>query len=377
MKSLYIYIFLGVLLCFSSNEAMAQKEGRKVDFGKPSSVFLSEVVSDCRFVPLETTDESLFGTVNQLVCYEDKIYILDTYNTHSLFMFSNEGKFLAKLESGVGGPGEFFSPHSFSVHSSGIYVLDRDLSCLLQYDLQTLKFIRKIKVPFASPLSFMVLNDQTMMYFYPLREKDETQGKQYVVADVNGKVSDLLYDGLPSGRILHGTPGNFYRYEKTTRTFPYFSNVIYDFDGKSLSECYRLAWGNMQMPPASLFARHSSSGPIMEKILQGSNEWIRLIYVYETQSVLTVKYYVKRDFYCAVWDKRTGKVLNVKADRVTDDLGIGGRFPLPYGVADGHLVALLQPGELENVSHSTLKQLMKGLDEDSNPILMFYDLKIK
>ena len=370
-----IYVFLILLGGCQVNVEKQNVNFQMIDFGNLRSINLSKVLKDISIVELETNENSLFGTVNQIAFYNNKIYLLDTYQSNALFAFSMKGKFLGKIERGNGGPGEFMSPHSFYVDSSGIYVLDRGLDYLLNYDCNSLQFKRKVPIPQPAPLSFLHVKDNSFIYFYPLRKGSNTN-KQYVLADDEGFILDSFYEGTLSGKILHGNPANFYWYKDTVRTYPYFSNCIYTFNDNSLTDCFHLSWGDMCMPNENLFTKYESSGTIMEEILRGTNDWIRLLYVYETDDALAVKYYVKRDLYFSAYDKQEGKTFNLKADKIVDDLGIGGVFPLPLGTINNYCVSVIYPGDVENVSYQPLRKLLKGKSVDSNPILMFYKLDI-
>ena len=50
----------------------------------------------------------------------------------------------------------------------------------------------------------------------------------------------------------------------------------------------------------------------MKEILTGENDWIRLLYVYETNQMLVVKYYIKRDLYLSIRDKKRIEQLMLK-----------------------------------------------------------------
>jgi hypothetical protein len=58
----------------------------------------SDFFTDIKYIPLETTDESLFGSISQLEVTDDYYIILD-HNTHSILIFTKTGKFHAKIKS--------------------------------------------------------------------------------------------------------------------------------------------------------------------------------------------------------------------------------------------------------------------------------------
>jgi hypothetical protein len=116
----------------------------------------------------------------------------------------------------------------------------------------------------------------------------------------------------------------------------------------------------------------------MKEIWHGDHDWIRLIYVYETEKDLVIKYYIKKDLYVSVLNKSNGKTINFKYDQVNDDCGIGGKFPLPIGVYKNRFIGEIKPFDIDRdqVTNPQLKELMGDVSEESNQILVFYTIKI-
>lgn len=349
----------------------------QVDFGNVQTYKSSELISVERLLPLETSDESLFGSIDQLEVWKDRIYLLDTYKTNAVLVFSTtDGKFIQKIAGTGNGPGEFLTPHSFWIdyHDGSLYVLDRMMSKLLKYNLENLDYEAEIKLPELSPLAFCVPTEGDYLYYFPLRKKDLFGGKQYVKADEKGKVVSTYYDAPASGKILHGNSAPFYVYEGKLRVCPYFSNRVYEWVNDSLKVCWEMKWGDNTLPEASLFEKSEGSGEVMREIL--TNNYIRLLYVYENRATLAVKYYIQRDFYLSAYHKSSGRVFNMKAAAVQDDLGLGGVFPLPVGTDGDRLVGSLSRLDLKEEAVSpALKACLKQSDEEGNPVLVFYYVK--
>ena len=103
---------------------------------------------------------------------------------------------------------------------------------------------------------------------------------------------------------------------------------------------------------------------------------MRILGVYENQAALAVKYYVQKDLYLSVYNKSSGRVANVKAADVQDDLGLGGLFPMPVGTDGDLLVGSLSLLDMEEeIISPALKACLKQADKEGNPVLVFYDLK--
>lgn len=379
MHKVFVLFITTLLILFvgcTSRKGASQPVAELVDFGNVQTCKSSDLIRIERFLPLETSDSSLFGTIDQLEVWKDRIYLLDTYKTNAVLVFSaTDGKFIHKIEGTGNGPGEFLSPHSFWIDrsDSSLYVMDRMMSKLLKYDLTTFEYEEDIKLPGQAPLAFCVPAEGDYLYYFPLRQNDPFSGKQYVEADKEGNVLSTAYDAPASGRILHGHTAPFYGYEGKIRVYPYFSNRIYEWTNDSLKVCLEMKWGDRTFPEAAVFEKAEDSGDVMRELL--SDDYIRFLYVYENRAALAVKYYVQKDLYLSVYNKSSGRVANVKAADVQDDLGLGGLFPMPVGTDGDLLVGSLSLLDMEEkITSPELKACLNQADEEGNPVLVFYDL---
>ncbi|MDD4712112.1 MAG: 6-bladed beta-propeller [Bacteroidales bacterium] len=384
MKKLHYLILCFCLLLFCQCNSKKEKEkisssnSINVDFGDLSKT-KSSIISIEKFIRLETNAKCLIQQINQIEIFNDKIYLMDDFCFYS---FSLEGKFLGKIDHSGVGPGEFMAPYSFWIdNKGGLYILDLSLNKLLKYNLDNFTFIEDINMPYVVPQSFCVFPGKELFsFYYSLSSKrDINQDYQIFIADKAGKIKAKMYQGNPSGKICHGTSTNFYLQNNKMRVYPYFSNKIYTLSKDTIQLCYSLSFGKYSFPDEKLFTKYDNSGDIMKEIWTGSKDWIRLMYVYETDDLLAVKYYIKKDFYVGFWDKRTKKSTNFKYNDVEDDLGIGGKFPLPMGRYKNMLIGTILPFDMDMnmVRQPEMKKLMQGITEESNPILVLYSVKLR
>jgi hypothetical protein len=95
-----------ILCALSCTQILAQ--GNKVDSTGMKTLRLdpttargaaaSQVFDEVKFIPLETTKESLFGSINQLSVSKDN-YIIYDYDTKAVLIFDKAGKYIAKVNS--------------------------------------------------------------------------------------------------------------------------------------------------------------------------------------------------------------------------------------------------------------------------------------
>lgn len=374
-----VCLLLFLVACGEKKRVADSEDGKAIRFGSPSEANISDCIHITRFLPLETTTASLIGTIDQLAVVGDRIVLSDTHTSNSLFVFSaKDGKLLSRLSGKGNGPGEFLSPHSFWIeHSdSSLYVLDRMLSKLIKYRLSDCTYMEEIKLPANSPLAFAVLpGSSQFLYYYPFRSENLFAGNQLIKADKQGNVLSTCYPAPPSGKILHGNPSAFYECEDKLCMVPYFCAHVYEWKKDSLRARYQLDWGNSRFPDESVFTSDDSS-EIMKKIL--SEDYVRFLFVYENASCLAVKYYIKKELYVSAWNKKNNHLFHVKADDVADDLGIGGHLPLPVGVSGtGEIVGVLLPQTMDRtkIKDKTLLSILPSMDDEDNPVLVFYTLK--
>lgn len=101
--------------------------------GKGRIVNLSEVATDIRYIPLETTAESVIGNVWNVKYSNGKIYISD--NKYAISIFKDDGIFIKKFSRVGRGPEEYVDFSTFQVNDAngGIEILERS-GRIIRYD---------------------------------------------------------------------------------------------------------------------------------------------------------------------------------------------------------------------------------------------------
>jgi hypothetical protein len=100
MKKTAIILFV-VFVC---NIATAQEVPKiRIDPSKSFGGTISEYFDSIEYIPLETTKESLFGYVVQMVVTDSSIIISD-FDTKAVFFFTKQGKFMQKVKTGTAYP---------------------------------------------------------------------------------------------------------------------------------------------------------------------------------------------------------------------------------------------------------------------------------
>jgi len=147
-----------LLLCSSYGGSQESKLVRKTvmaakntikesDFGKKYDFY--DVVKDIEFVPLEMTDESIVGGVSGIKFYKNYMIFYD-YQTKSIFIFDDKGKYIRKISRVGRGPGEYNDINDFCVHpKTGMITIATDSRKIITYSFDLKEFKEYNDVPYA------------------------------------------------------------------------------------------------------------------------------------------------------------------------------------------------------------------------------------
>lgn len=92
-------LLLKVLLLAMIISACAQPTKLYIDPENAMGGTVSQVFDEIKYIPLETTKESLFGEVNRMVV-TNKYFIVWDHYTNAILIFTREGKYHAKISGG-------------------------------------------------------------------------------------------------------------------------------------------------------------------------------------------------------------------------------------------------------------------------------------
>jgi hypothetical protein len=106
--------------------------------------FLISKLTSILYVPLKSTE--LIGAINKAIIYDEKIYILDAYITERLFIFDKRGNLLKMIDNKGEGPNEYagLSGMCIDPDRKEICINDRMSISKLYYNLDG-NFLRKEK----------------------------------------------------------------------------------------------------------------------------------------------------------------------------------------------------------------------------------------
>ena len=381
------------LLLFSVSFPVLLQAQAIIPFAKgiadKKEIKLSEVASAIKYIPLETTAESLLEQdILDVTIAGGYLFVCDY---KKLFQFTLEGKFVRQIGRAGQGPGEYTESIlgvTYNEPLKEIYLSDPRQLKLHVYSFDG-KFLHDINMEGREYVRLQ--NDGCFYAIYNdfLYDKQK-RGKEMVVYDGDGKE---LYN-------FRFRPKEGVRYPGINFTLPViytYQNAIYyknpleqeinRIEKKKRKPVYKLDLHDLEK------LNHEEDGKLVidrEKQVGGyqPNEIAKKkIYfqdIFELDHNMGI-YYIQEDEGRFAWyDKQNGKVCRVRSlqadkDGFTDDLE-GGSPVLPNFLRNGKLVGVVPAPVLqekvdpENVRGS-LKRVMEELLEEDNQVIQIVTLK--
>ena len=168
----------------------------KVDDQYPSRTIEMEDIADVRYVPLETTDQSLIQGIHKMATSDDKLVICDLVQ-NTIFIFDKDGHFINSINKEGAGPQEYSAIHNFAVNfqKEEIYICDYPLKFrILTYSFDG-DFIRESKLDQKIwPLILYNYDENFLIAYdsYNMESSEKANKQPYsLINKKNGKVSPL------------------------------------------------------------------------------------------------------------------------------------------------------------------------------------------
>lgn len=337
---------------------------------KSSSLPLSKIATEIRYIPLETSDECLLS--NELQIYQGKndIFVGDQ-QTMKFYRFDKSGKLLNVIGEKGDGPEEYPYALNFYVDEKNehFYVIGMQTKTLYVYTYEG-KFLKKVTLENVGWTINMLGNN--IISYNP--QYNRIRGKKNVAElylfDTEGKELKKHPTTIRSEEddmLLFDQPF-FYRYGNDLFYKNAVSDVVYQIkEGLSMVPHYKIPSG-------------SKHGKDDYKNIRKYAEKLAVRHIIETGSWTWVIYVNKNEFECLAYDKHNNSCFNVReggSPGFKDDLTDGPLF-MPAPTANSHggyLLAWKEAGIAMDEDLNKKYDSLKGLTADDNPILVVVKLK--
>ena len=363
------------------------------DCGKP--LLLSDIVKDVEYVKLETQDNILVGSINQLKRTEKFVFIYSRNQNH-VMMFDTSGKFIRKIGRVGQGPGEIANIHCFTVSDSLVFIYPFGHNgSLIGYDMRDNRFVRRISLKRPAFHSNMIDVMGDCLVYYPGTVPNGNERIFITACVVNGKGETLMEQipYLPAGgdkSEMNLSSDASWIYQGRSNVYSQINDTIYGITCDSIYPRYHLSLGKYGLP----------LGRYDVKDL-GLKDFIMMQSVCENKECLLFKFSYNKKMWFSRYDKKTEKIdsweqtplkgigwMAIESPGITNDIDGSQSFKDFYNVGENCFHFAITPDNLDqikrNVAEAKVKfpekqaellELLDEMGEDDNPIIAFYKLK--
>ena len=359
---------------------------------------LDSILDTVGYVPMETSEESIIGAIDELIITDSYILILDRYQTQSIFIFNRAGTYIRKIHNIGQGPGEFTQPTDLIAdeETDQIILLHGFPSKLIKYN-----FKGEYEGEIALPMRFTALSfiQDTCIALY-----NEPNNRKY---GNPRKVSNQIYSRIlvitPSGEYIHTGGSLNSTYEENIESnveFGIMDNCgIVSFQPKFCDTIFLMKVYDHVPQLVVDFEDHTID---QKMVAAKSIEEFKHIcfendfyYLYgrhnQTEEIISFKIAVlsQNKIYQAYYNKLTNDALIFPELKVDNPFNPGNIFPLtsfrdyfvtvvyPMQIIDVTQSLEIQVDQIseENLRYTPPQEMLDRIDENSNPILCFFKLR--
>ena len=402
MNNRFLFFFFSIMLISCSSKNNQQElslDGAyytiDLDAEKEDPIPLSSLFKSVRTVILETGEDFLIGNISTIHVFDGHIYILDSRKAKGLYVFDMEGRFIRKI-GGLGqGPGEYLEPADFTLDTNNgiIYICDMK-NRVHKYNLDG-TFIHTITIQAPnSTIAFIQFYNDNLYSSHIWWDKTSNDSLLLEIDPNDGKIlSQSLHVKYNKGwnESFFNADSRFFM--SRAQNPPRFNQMFMDHIvsiGKEITPYIELKSKYLTTEADIESFRGKDGIPANTSNVFNSKKKFSVTCFIENDDFVSFQWGLNR-FLSVVLDKKTGKAKLY--DYMNNDLiykqGQKNRSQMhrfKCSDAKGAYVILeTLANELSNFQNDIknneivpdldkLEQL-KQLDDDSNPVIFFYEYK--
>jgi len=282
-----IIVFLGISLILSGCNISDSNNNyefntKTIRWSMSKDFEIKDIVEDMHYILLEETAESIFSDIYKIIIKNERIYILNN-RPKDVLVFDIKGKFLHKVGSRGGGPGEYLPNGimNFTVDENDeVFINDYPKGEMMKYDKNG-KYVNSYKKSFSFS-DYLLLPDNQFMLSLDIYNKKNLNRKVILTDDLKSiKKSYFHFDKNYKHNKLNMTV--FQPFEDKIAYMRPINDTLFIFDYKgNLEQAWFFDFGNRKLPE-ELKNDHEK---VIEDRRMGSNS----IYIYNTP--ICIKNYI-------------------------------------------------------------------------------------
>ena len=269
-------------------------------------------VDSMKLIKLETSDESLIGSISTLSIIGNVLYVADYSKSKSVFAFDLQGNFLYKINNIGNGPGEYQNINMVQIDEKNIFILDWFSGKIMKYDLFG-NFISEKKI-IPHPNDFINLNNGEMIF----NHTHYNEKKKYQI-----EFTDSLWNPIETAFPFKNTRGIFFqqfsifqKLKDETILYRYsFCDTIFKIKDRKITPLYNLSFHVPEQVEA-LFeeTKNMEDRDYFKRLMK--NDLVRSFNFIELKNALFINYSKGMGAYVSLISKKDSKIYHsIAADK--------------------------------------------------------------
>lgn len=270
-----------------------------------------DVFDSIRYIPLETTQLSIFSAINQLEVTPEHFFILD-WSTNKIVIFKRDGKFVNTIKCKT--------VREFAVNRFNQNIVYQELSNDTTYIYNYKgKLLKSFLTPLKRSNTFYLKENYiaNYKYFYPEKFPANFPGHKHsnlVFSDASGKTHDqyLPYDTAAISYLeVPNAEKQFYQTGTGVYFIEPYSYDVYEIIDEQVSKRFHLRFPEEHLLPAR-FARNVKYKNSRLAYIEDNNDKIYLVKnFYSIDSLITFKISTRKWENTFLYDRRTNTKISL------------------------------------------------------------------
>jgi len=153
------------------------------------------MLTDIRYVKLETKNNCLIGNINKILATRNGFVVADYYISNSIFFFDKTGRFINKVAlKGSGRSIKSLKDIAYNYDNNTVYIYDNIGSAIYCYD-ENGTYLNRYPVKNIYFRRIAYLGDSLLLFYHPsLKERGGLNNYELCIGDVSGNIKYKAFE---------------------------------------------------------------------------------------------------------------------------------------------------------------------------------------
>lgn len=208
-----------------------------IDYDKLPILNTDSIVSDIRFIRLETTENNLISRIDRLLFTNGKIIVVDLFSSKSIHIFDESGKHINRISHLGNGPQEYLTITDVDITPDGLIAIKDNFKDVILYYNSDGIFVKKEEI-IEGGLEIAFIDGHTIAHVLSSASNQKKFKGASLGITQNNKVELLFGKNSTSSSFNHQKTNTLFSYNNTVYFTPSWENYIYEITDNNIKAKY-------------------------------------------------------------------------------------------------------------------------------------------